>query len=285
MTSKMTRHLKLAAVILDGSGTICDPGVYAPMEVFREVFKQKNVPITVHEARQPMGNHKKRHIELITQMPDVRRRWRAQHWKFPDCYDVEEMFELYKPMQLKTLEKYGQVIPGTLETLENLRSRNVITGLTTGFTREMVNRILAVNPSLRLDCTVAADEVSVARPAPFMIYKNMECLRVLDPYTVLKVDDTEMGMMEGTYAKCWNVGLVRYSNLMGMSEDEVKSFEKRDPSGYQHKYRIIADKLITAGAHFICPDITSVPAVIDSINDLLKNGIFPHDSCQARPSL
>ena len=56
----------LKGVLLDWAGTTMDYGCYAPAVVFMEVFKRKNVPITMEEARGPMGAHKKVHIRQIT---------------------------------------------------------------------------------------------------------------------------------------------------------------------------------------------------------------------------
>ena len=50
---------KLEAVILDWAGTTMDYGCMAPAVVFRKVFAEMGVPITMEEARKPMGAHKK----------------------------------------------------------------------------------------------------------------------------------------------------------------------------------------------------------------------------------
>ena len=91
---------KVKAVVFDWSGTVVDCGVYAPAVVFVEVFKQEGVPITIEEAREPMGIHKKVHIRKITQIEAVRRRWFEKFGKFPDESDVERMFQNYVPMQV-----------------------------------------------------------------------------------------------------------------------------------------------------------------------------------------
>ena len=65
---------KLQAVLLDWAGTTMDYGCYAPAVVFVEVFERKGVPITVEEAREPMGAHKKVHIRAISKIPAVARR-------------------------------------------------------------------------------------------------------------------------------------------------------------------------------------------------------------------
>ncbi len=48
----------LRAAILDWSGTTTDRYVIAPAVVFQEVFKKMDVPITMDEAREPMGLRK-----------------------------------------------------------------------------------------------------------------------------------------------------------------------------------------------------------------------------------
>ena len=56
---------KLKAILLDWAGTTMDYGCYAPAVVFLEVFKRQGVEITMPEAREPMGAHKKDHIRKI----------------------------------------------------------------------------------------------------------------------------------------------------------------------------------------------------------------------------
>lgn len=50
---------KLKACVFDWSGTVVDCGVFGPTVVFMEVFKNEGIPITIDEARGPMGTHKK----------------------------------------------------------------------------------------------------------------------------------------------------------------------------------------------------------------------------------
>ncbi|MBV7330316.1 hypothetical protein KFU94_19110 [Chloroflexi bacterium TSY] len=52
----------LKAILLDWAGTTMDYGCYAPAVVFVQVYERKGVPISVEEARVPMGAHKKVHI-------------------------------------------------------------------------------------------------------------------------------------------------------------------------------------------------------------------------------
>ena len=62
----------LKAVLLDWAGTTIDYGCYAPAVVFMEVYKRRGVPITIEQARVPMGAHKRVHIQQISMMEEVR---------------------------------------------------------------------------------------------------------------------------------------------------------------------------------------------------------------------
>ena len=75
---------KIQAVLLDWAGTTMDFGCMAPAVVFVEVFKRQGVPITMEEARAPMGAHKRVHIQRITELESVRRRWQEKHGRMPD---------------------------------------------------------------------------------------------------------------------------------------------------------------------------------------------------------
>src|SRR5947209_19535453 len=93
----------IEAVLLDWAGTTMDFGCMAPAVVFVEVFQRKGVPITMEEARAPMGAHKRVHIQRITELPAVRRRWQEAHRRLPDDGDVEAMFKDFVPLQLACL--------------------------------------------------------------------------------------------------------------------------------------------------------------------------------------
>src|SRR3954463_9530609 len=87
----------LQAILLDWAGTTMDYGCYAPAVVFIEVFKRQGVPISVDEARAPMGAHKKVHIRKISQLETVRERWQKVHGRDPAEPDVEAMFKEFVP--------------------------------------------------------------------------------------------------------------------------------------------------------------------------------------------
>jgi phosphonoacetaldehyde hydrolase len=94
----------------------------------------------MEEARAPMGSHKKVHIRKITQMPSVRARWLEKFGRNPTEEDVEKMFELFVPLQLACLDRYTDMIPGAVQTVDELqKKRGLKIGSTTGFTTPMVD--------------------------------------------------------------------------------------------------------------------------------------------------
>ena len=121
--NRMVRHYQgnVKGVILDWAGTVLDCGVYSPAVVFLNIFKTEGVPITMEEAREPMGAHKKVHIRKITHMETVRRRWFDKFGRFPNEEDVERMFVNFVPLQIACLDDYSQMITGAVETVNILR--------------------------------------------------------------------------------------------------------------------------------------------------------------------
>ena len=123
----------LKAVLLDWAGTTMDYGCYAPAVVFVQVYERKGVPISVEEARVPMGAHKKVHIRKISEIEPVRERWQGTHGRPPNEDDVEAMFQDFIPLQMNVLADYADLIPGTLDAVKDFRARGLKVGSTTGY--------------------------------------------------------------------------------------------------------------------------------------------------------
>ena len=267
----------LRAAILDWSGTTTDRYVIAPAVVFQEVFKKAGVPISMEEAREPMGLRKDLHIEAITKMPEVRKRWQHRYGKPPNKKDVLKMFKDFVPAQIECLPEYSTIIPGTREAVDRLRGGlKLKIGVTTGFTRPMANVLLTALKAqgYEPDVDVTGDEVeNGARPQPFMVYENLERLGVFPIQSVVKVDDTVGGVGEGLNAGCWTVGLSRYSNYMNINSYEEESrLSDTEIERRNNKSRKILEK---AGAHYVIDSIRELPDVCYEINQKLQNGIHP----------
>ncbi len=264
------------AVILDWSGTLADAYVIAPAVVFVEVFEKQGVPISMEEARGPMGLRKDLHIKALTEDPVIAERWKEIKGKYPDQSDVDAMFEDFVPAQLDCLKKYTTLLPGVKDAMLGLQAQGIKLGASTGFTRAMVDILHAdcQKQGLTLDATVAGDEViHGARPAPHMVYKNLDLLGISEIRSVVKCDDTVSGVGEALNAGCWGVGLVRYSNYMNINTlEEEATLSEDEIARRMARSRALLEQ---SGAHYVIDSLVELPAVIEDINARLARGEKP----------
>lgn len=125
----------LKAVVLDWAGTTVDHGCMAPVATFMQAFAETSVPITVAEARAPMGMPKWHHIQAITRMESVATRWQAVHGRLPEDQDVDALYQRFLPLQVQTVEQHSDVIPGVVEAVAAFRARGLAVASTTGYPR------------------------------------------------------------------------------------------------------------------------------------------------------
>jgi phosphonoacetaldehyde hydrolase len=262
------------AVLLDWAGTTLDFGCVAPAVVFVEVFRRQGVPISMAEARAPMGAHKRVHIQRITELDAVRQRWQATHGRPPEDDDVERMFKDFVPLQLECLSTYSRLIPGTLEVVRELKRRGIKIGSTTGYTTEMVaiNLRDARHQGYEPDSTVCASEVPAGRPYPYMCLQNAINLGVTTVHACVKVDDTVPGIEEGLNAAMWTVGLAVSGNEVGLSQAE---WEALPPGEQQARRERATRRLWQAGAHYVVDTIADLLPCIDDIQRRLAGGEQP----------
>ncbi|MDP6039012.1 MAG: phosphonoacetaldehyde hydrolase, partial [Candidatus Latescibacteria bacterium] len=245
-----------------------------PAVVFSELFKRMQVPISMAEARAPMGAHKKVHIRKISQIDDVQQRWQAVHHRAPDESDVDTMFREFVPLQLACLAEYADLIPGTLEAVAEFRARNLKIGSTTGYTNEMMDLLQEEATKRRYtpDATVCATDVPEGRPAPWMCVQNAMQLGVYPFEACIKVDDTIPGIEEGLNAGMWTIGLAKTGNEIGLNETEINDL---DPETLQTQLDGAYQRMHQSGAHYVVDGIWDVPAILDTIQTRLSQGDRP----------
>lgn len=264
----------LKGVLLDWAGTTMDYGCYAPAVVFIEVFKRKGVEISVEEAREPMGAHKRVHIQKITQIESVRHRWEEVHGRTPTEDDVSAMFRDFVPLQLACLANYADLIPGALEAVADFRKRGLKVGSTTGYTGEMMTLLCAeaTKRGYTPDATVCATDVPAGRPEPWMCLENAKLLRIFPMESIVKVGDTLPDIFEGLNAGMWTIGLAMTGNELGLNEEEIK---KLDPEVRERRRQRAYERMAQAGAHYVVDAISDVPPLLDQINARLARGERP----------
>ena len=291
--------LQLEAAILDWAGTTMDFGCVAPAVVFQQVFAEKGVPISMVEARGPMGVHKRVHIERIAKYPSVTQRWSAKHQREPTDVDIEEMYSAFVPKQLLVLPKYANLISGTLEAVEECRRMDLKIGSDSGYTGEMMELLLeeAAQRGYFPDVTVAATghfarknepmqgpllgpgQTNISRPKPAMASLNAYLLDISDNTAAVKVDDTIEGHLEGRAAGMWTVLLAATGNEMyfteediGLTEEEIRS---KDPVKYRATLERAYDTMSKVNPDYIIDGIRDLPSIVANINRRLKNGLRP----------
>jgi phosphonoacetaldehyde hydrolase len=264
----------IEAVLLDWAGTTMDFGCVAPAVVFIEVFRRRDVPITMEEARAPMGAHKRVHIQRITELDSVRQRWRDAHGRSPTDDDVQAMFDEFVPLQLECLSKYSELISGTVEVVGELRRRGIKIGSTTGYTTPMmeINLRDAERQGYMPDSTVCASDVPAGRPSPYMCLRNVINLGVTTVHACIKVDDTVPGIEEGLNAGMWTVGLAVSGNEVGLTLDEWAALPASERAVKRERaYR----RLRQAGAHHVVDTIADLMPCVDDIQARIHRGEQP----------
>lgn len=265
-------HIK--AVVFDWAGTIIDHGSRAPMGAFVKVLSEFQVPITVAEARQPMGLPKWDHIKALLTHPDIAARWTFAHGRAPTDDDVDRIFEVFVPLNAAVVTDFADVIPGVLDMMAALRSRSIKIGSTTGYTRDIMERLLpvATEAGLVTDNLVCAGDLKSGRPGPLMMYKCLVDLDVWPPAAVVKVDDTEAGIAEGLAAGCWTVGVALSGNATGLSREDLTALT---PAQVDEHRRRATRQLERCGAHYVIDSAAGLESILDRIDGRLARGERP----------
>ncbi|HLY25926.1 MAG TPA: phosphonoacetaldehyde hydrolase [Aggregatilineales bacterium] len=264
----------LQGVILDWSGTTVDYGCIAPAKVFVDIFTRQGVPISMEEARGPMGMYKRDHIRQITQMPSIAARWQDKQGRLPTEDDVQAMYDAFIPLQIACIAEYADPIPGVPETVKAFHQRGLKVGSTTGYTRAMMDVLLpeASKRGYAPDCLVCPDEVAGGRPAPWMSFQNAMRLGIYPMESFVKIGDTVVDIAEGLNAGMWTIALAKTGNELGLMQRQVESLTPESLSG---KLKGIYERLNQAGAHYVVDSLADVLPILDHINERLAQGEKP----------
>ncbi len=262
------------AVVFDWAGTVVDFGSRAPMGAFVEVFRRFGVDISIDEARVPMGLPKWDHIQALGRIPRVADAWLAAKGDAFSEADVDAIYEVFVPLNAEVVSDYADLIPGVIETVGELRARGIRIGSTTGYTREIMERLtpIAASHGFAPDNLVCAGDLAEGRPGALMMYRTFLDLGVWPAWAAVKVDDTEPGIAEGLAAGTWTVGVAASGNAMGLSLEELDDLEDDE---FLARYQSAERRLHRAGAHFVVESVAGLMSVIDDIEGRLLRGERP----------
>lgn len=272
-----THSQALTAVVFDWAGTILDFGSCAPMGAFVRLFEKYGITISIEDARGPMGMAKWDHIHALGQLPSVQQQWQARYGRAFARTDVDELYEVFTPMNAAVVADFADFIPGAVETVNALRAQGLKIGSTTGYNRPIMDIVIpiAAQGGYAPDNLVCAGDLAAGRPTPLMMYRCFADLGVWPPASVVKVDDTGVGLEEGLHAGTWAVGLAVSGNAMGLTLAEWNALA---PEAQVEHRRIASQKLWDAGAHYVIDTVADLLPVIADIERRLQRGERPSPS-------
>lgn len=268
--------MKIEGVIFDWAGTAVDFGCFAPVNVFIDIFKDAGIEVTMEEARKPMGMLKIDHIRTMLQMPRISALWEENKGRTFDENDVNELYSKFEPALMSSLSNYTDPISGVIDTVKILREKGLKIGSTTGYTNSMMDIVTkeAKEKGYEPDFWVTPDATNgVGRPYPYMIYKNMEKLKLTASWKVVKVGDTTSDIKEAVNSGVWAVGVIIGSSEMGLSCEEFNSLSDTDK---EKEINRTEEVFMKNGADFTIRSMEDLPKLLDAINDLVEEGKRPN---------
>ncbi|MBI1238327.1 MAG: phosphonoacetaldehyde hydrolase [Alphaproteobacteria bacterium] len=264
----------MKAVIFDWAGTVVDFGSCAPMGVFVKVFGEFGVPITVAEARVPMGLPKRDHIAAVLRLPRVAQAWQDANRRAATKQDIDAIYERFLPANREIIADFATLVPGVKDVVAALRDRGIKIGSTTGYTRDLMEILapLCAAQGFAPDNLVCAGDLAAGRPSPLMMWQSFVDLGVWPASAVVKVDDTEPGIAEGRAAGSWTIGVAVSGNAMGLDEREIAALE---PGDFTARRERAAAMLSAAGADIVIDSVADLLPSLAHIEARMKEGERP----------
>jgi len=257
--------MKIKAIILDWAGTTVDYGCFAPVNAFVKAFEAHGITPTMDETRAPMGMEKRAHVAKMLEGERLSTLWLEKHGKAPADDDINAIYSKFEPNLFETLKDYTDPLPGVIEAVSQIRLMGIVIGSTTGYTIKMMDVVapLAKDKGYNPDYIVCPEDVGAGRPAPYMVWRNLQKLGITDIRQVIKIGDTAADMEEGKHAGCICVGVLEGSSMLGLNEDEVKNMEADKLEELMKKAK---NEYMKSGADYVIRNICTLPELINSIN-------------------
>ena len=258
----------IEAVVFDWAGTTVDFGSFAPVIAMQKAFASLGVEPTTDEIRAPMGLNKKAHIEAMLAQPRLASLLQSSLGSPPDIAVVDAIYQNFEQLLFAELPEHSELLPAVLEVMSWLRLRGIAIGSTTGYTRAMMESLSAL---ARLqgyvpDCLVCAEDVDgMGRPYPYMLWRNLQKLKISSAAGTLKVGDTASDMAEAKNAGCLAVAVIRGSSLLGLSAEELGRLEVAE---IEVRFADAGRRFFAAGADYVLDELAELPKLIEALDSL-----------------
>jgi phosphonatase-like hydrolase len=187
-------------VVFDLAGTTVNDEGGVVLRNFVLTARQYKLPDDPDELNALMGMNKREAFEIL-----ALRRYPS------DLATADEMatsaLTTFVEQMRSEYERHLTPIAGVEETFAFLRSRGIKIATDTGFDSTIGTLILQRLswPGRLIDCAVYSTDVRRGRPAPYMIFRAMERLDVVDVRQVMKVGDSPVDLEEGQNAGCGEI--------------------------------------------------------------------------------
>ena len=246
------------------------------MQAFVSLFEQYGIELSIKDARGPMGLPKWQHIHALGKLPHIAQQWKQNFNRPFTEADTDELYTTFTPMNAASVVNHSRLIPGFLTTLNTLRDQGIKVGTTTGYNREIMNVVLPLvkEQGFIPDNLVCADDLHSSRPSPLGMYKCFLDLNVWPAASVIKVDDTVPGLLEGYNSGCWTVGVIASGNEVGLTHAQWSSLSETEKEQIRTQ---VSEKLSEGKPNFLIDTVADLPKILNQIDTLRLKSHFESD--------
>lgn len=265
---------RLDALVFDWGGTLVDHGCIAPVAAFVELFRRQGVTVAPAVVRRGMGGDTGEHLRQLCELPEVHASWVAAYGQRPGAGDVAALTAQVAPLLARDAATFAEPIPGVSLALADLQQDGRRIGVTSARDRGLLDEMLhhAAEGGLRVDVSVAADEVRRPAPAPDACWAVAAALGAEAARRCVMVGDTPVDIEAGRNAGFWTVGVALTGNETGLTAAELALV----PDVLREELRSRATRrLMAAGAHRVIDSVVDIIPILDEFEWSLGKGEGP----------
>jgi phosphonoacetaldehyde hydrolase len=175
---------------------------------------------------------------------------------------------------MDVLEEHSHLILSAGHVAENLKSRGLKIGSTTGYTRLMLDALLqsAATQGYQPEISLCPDNVGGGRPLPWMCLRIALEFKLSSTASAVKVGDTVSDIEEALNAGMWAVGVAGTDNEIGLSAEDFAALPE---SERYVRLALARENLKAAGAHYVVDSVAAIEPVVHEIGERLSIGEWP----------